>query len=155
MSHLQHPPTMTPFRSARWLWAALPVLLVWAACGGGGGGGGDTPSAPGASCANVAGQWTVSIANSCGTGQDTTVNVAQNGCQVQFTAPLVGQVSGTLGSTANPGLLNEADLSVDPPASCGGGASAGVLRVVSGTEMNMQWGTGQGCCRHGSAGFER
>lgn len=130
------------------------VLLAAQACSGGSSSG-SSPTAPAPQCLSVGGTWNVEVFDSCNESREAVVTIAQASCTLQFATPLMGEAEGSIRDSRTAEYQEEADLEIEPPAACGGGPSAGVLRITSENEMFMQWGTGDGCCRHGAATFER
>lgn len=134
-------------RRARWCFRSLPILglalALAPACGGSGGDSG--PTAP--ACASISGAWQSQSADSCGAMQQAMITVAQTGCNFSFTIPGAGTFGGTL--QAN----NEAALQVTLDAACGG-STIGRLEVTNG-RIEVFYGDGADCCRHGGATLTR
>ncbi|HMB55175.1 MAG TPA: hypothetical protein VKU40_17785 [Thermoanaerobaculia bacterium] len=147
-------PSTHPLRLPTLALAVLTLLLI-PACGGSSDSGGSSgPTAP--QCVSLAGQWSARISTSCPDEAMATVTITQSSCTVSFSAPLVGSVSGTLGASSDPQYVEEAPVDITLPADCDGGAeTVGEIRVVSGTEVVMPFGTGDDCCRHGLIFFDR
>lgn len=149
-------PSTHPLRLPPLVLAVLALLLI-PACGGSSDSGGSSgPTAP--QCVSLAGQWTARISNNCPDGamETATVTITQSSCTVSFSAPIVGSVSGTLGASNDSQYVEKAPVDITLPADCDGGAeTVGEIRVVSGTEVVMPYGTGDDCCRHGFIFFDR
>ena len=129
------PPPATRRAGRQVLGAGLVVSLLFACSGGGG-----SPTDPGPSCANIAGTWSASFANSCGGQGSGLITIAQSGCSASATFPGQASLQGTVSG-------NQLEFSLQFLSPCGGGGS-GSAQVTGNSITGTFSGnaTGGGIC---------